>query len=445
MITIKIPNNHIPEREYILYVLFEERLNIKYKIVYGEDTETVLVFPNQKEIIIEDHFFSKFSDENRYLSKENIPDNYSILNNGEIKLEHLPIFYGLAELNIEAKEIRLKSDIIAMIFFLLSRWEENVLTNRDSLNRVIEEDLFVVKNNLQERPLVDEYVNLIAILIKKSGYEKFSLDKNYTIIPTHDVDFVKKWRNTFHAWKEIGGDAIKRRNLSRAIYNLVLWSSSKLRIINEPNNTIEILINKAKTYNRKAVFFFMSGGSTCWDSYSDKDTDIIADWANKIIDSKNSLGIHPSILTAQSADLTAIELKNYQNIVKYQICCSRQHYLRLLIPETWKILEKNNIGWDSSCGFSNHIGFRCGTAIPFRVFDIETRMILRLKEKPLIVMDTALVEHAKFTENEAIERISKIKSRIEQFGGEFIFLLHNSSLRSYEYQKYKRLIEELYK
>ncbi len=445
MITIKIPSNYRAERAYLLHIIFEDRLGISYEVEPGSENHTIIVLPNGNTIIFEDHFFSLYNENKSYLSEENLPAQVDFLVNRDYFQDGLAVFFGLAEMEIQENQILLKADLPAQIFFLLSRWEEKVIQERDELGRPKEESLFVVKLHLNERPLVDEYITAIASLIQKSGYEKFNVKKHYQVIPSHDVDFVKKWRNTFHAWKEIGGDTFKRRNITRALYNFTLWSASKLKLLDEPNNTIDELIQKSLINNRKAVFFFMSGGETQWDNYLPEDAEIIKRWADKIVASKFSLGIHPSIEAAKNADLLKEELTNYKQLVQYQICCSRQHYLKMLIPETWNMLDDNNLGWDSSCGFSHHVGFRCGTSYPFRVFDIDSRKILKLREKPLILMDTAIVEHMKLTEKDAIDRVRVLKRTIKTYGGEFVFLLHNSSLRAFEYRNHKNFFEELYK
>ena len=43
--------------------------------------------------------------------------------------------------------------------------------------------------------------------------------------------------------------------------------------------------------------------------------------------------------------------------------------------------------WESSLGFPEKEGFRCGTCFEYSVFNIHKRKKLILKEKPLIVMD----------------------------------------------------------
>ncbi len=444
MIKIMIPDNNIPERTFVLEYIFAERLDIKINITSSDINYTQILLPNKKKIQINDAFFNNHKDELSYLSLDYLPNSIKYVKLENFSSSDIPIIFGENTLRIRVGGVKINFDFLADIFFYLSRWEENLTFARDDLDRPIEQKLFIVKKNLYKRPVVDEFVVFLAELIQKTGYTRYSLKKDFNIIPTHDVDYVKKWKNTFHAWKEIGGDTIKRKNLKRSIYNFLLWMSSKLKFIDEPNDTISKFMNFADQYQRKAVFFFMSGGMTHWDSYNIGDSMIMKNWAEKIVNNNHTLGLHPSILSARSKELFHIEIQNFQNITQYSVCCSRQHYLRLIVPQTWQVLEQNDVGWDSSCGFSDFLGFRCGTANPFQVFDIKKRKKLRLRERPLIVMDTAIVEHIKMTPEEAINEIIQLKKQIMRLGGEFVFLLHNSSLKAFEYKNYQKLIPVLY-
>ena len=80
--------------------------------------------------------------------------------------------------------------------------------------------------------------------------------------------------------------------------------------------------------------------------------------------------------------------------------------MRFNIPNTWNIWDRHNLKSDSSIGFYEHIGFRAGTCYEYPVYDVVNRKMLRLTERPLIVMDTALKRIAD-NGKEAIDALSK--------------------------------------
>ena len=68
----------------------------------------------------------------------------------------------------------------------------------------------------------------------------------------------------------------------------------------------------------------------------------------------------------------------------------RQHYLRFDVSSTWKFWEKGGFAYDSTVGYAEHEGFRCGTCHPYVPFIIDEDRVCRVQEVPLIVMDGTL-------------------------------------------------------
>jgi hypothetical protein len=77
---------------------------------------------------------------------------------------------------------------------------------------------------------------------------------------------------------------------------------------------------------------------------------------------------------------------------------------------------------DSTCGYADREGFRCGTGDEFSVFNILSRQKLKLKERPLILMDCSLFEYNDYTYIKAKNRLNNLweKSHL------FTLLWHNS-------------------
>jgi len=443
MLKISIPENNIQEREYVIYYVFKYRLDIDYKLVFGKSKNYEIEFPNHTKVIIEDHFFNLYTKTLSYLSLSHLPEKTQFAKFPQYDIEKLPIIFGKNEIIYKSNEIRIKFDVFADIFFYLTRWEENITNLRDKLERPLENELFIIKNNIHELPVTDILICLIVNIIKNVGYKQYKYSTNIKITPTHDVDYVKKWQNNCSFIKELGGDLFKRKNVERAIFNFKLWRQFYLKKLN-PFDTISELISISNSKGLKSIFFFMAGGKTQWDSYDSTNNFQIKKWSNLIDKNGHLVGIHPSILSSKNKEILEVEIANLTQITDLTIDFSRQHFLRFSIPQSWQILNQSNISYDSSCGFSNYVGFRCGTAHPFPVFDIKQRVKLNLIEKPLIVMDSAVCEHMKISQDKAIKKIKKLKELIKKYGGEFIFLLHNSSINSYEYMNYRKFIEELY-
>ena len=117
----------------------------------------------------------------------------------------------------------------------------------------------------------------------------------------------------------------------------------------------------------------------------------------------------------------------------------RGHYLRFEVPTTWQILEDAGMEIDSTCGYADKEGFRCGTGQEYSVFNILTREKLKLKERPLLLMDTSLFGYQQLDQDIIRDLVNKLSLHTNMF----TVLWHNTQSQHMNY--YKKLIGFLYK
>ena len=101
----------------------------------------------------------------------------------------------------------------------------------------------------------------------------------------------------------------------------------------------------------------------------------------------------------------------------------RQHYLRYDIKKT-SFLQSKSFIYDSTLCFPDMIGFRRGTCLPFRMFDLESNEILSLYQIPLNVMDVTLKEYMKLSPLEAYSIVKELIKEIKKYNGVFTLLWH---------------------
>ena len=101
MIEINIPNNFLPERKYIINILFDEILGLEYEINSKNKTKDYeIILEGSKKIIIKDSFFSSFEYGLDYLNKKNIPRKINFLKNQFIVEKDIPVIFGNDEFKI---------------------------------------------------------------------------------------------------------------------------------------------------------------------------------------------------------------------------------------------------------------------------------------------------------------------------------------------------------
>ena len=113
-------------------------------------------------------------------------------------------------------------------------------------------------------------------------------------------------------------------------------------------------------------------------------------------------------------------------------------------PATFVNLEKAGLGYDSSLGFPERPGFRCGTCYEYKAYDLVQRHPLHLKERPLIVMECSVFDKQYLglgQKEEALSTMLGFKATCKKFSGNFVLLWHNSRLQTdWERKAYRSLL-----
>ncbi len=394
MIKIKIPNNNLNEREYILDIIFNEFLGLEFRLEIGsKDYEIIL--ENGKKLIIKDAFFSKYPNDLEYLKLENIP----------FKIEEL--------------------DMFAASFFMLTRWEEYVNRNRDDHSRFPATESLAYKQGFLDRPIVNEYVEELKKMLLEFDDSLVFKNREYQLFLTHDVDELYMWKS----WKQVFrvglGDIIKRKSLSLAFERIAEYFLIKKDKINDPFDTFDWLMDKSEAIGVKSRFYFMSGGVTKYDNRYKIDEPKSLELMEKIKKRGHIIGIHPSYNAFNDSMQFKKEVDALEKVVGGKITEGREHYLRFEVPATWQIWEDNGMEVDSTCGYADKEGFRCGTGDQFSVFNILSREKLNVKERPLVMMDCSLFDYNSHSYESAIEKIDKMRKHTNSF----TILWHNSYIK----------------
>lgn len=434
--TITCPQNFTAERKYIIETIFNDFLGLEFNLCFDNSVNYTILLKNDKKIIFNDFFWTNFKENESYLKFENIPDKIIFAQNKFTPQKDIPVIFGNDKIFISENIIECNNDIFASSFFMLSRWEEAVSAEKDIHGRFKCENSLAQKFNFHERPIVNEYLEMLWNMLISLGFEGKRKERNFEIIPSHDIDFLFQFSGFFNGIKEIAGDIFKRKNIKSAFFNLKNLLSSKLRLKKDPFDTFDFLMETAQKNNLKSTFYFMPGEKNEFDIkyyYTKKLKKII----EKIISNDHKIGIHGSYNSFNNPEVLETQLKKLENFAfDIKIENIRQHYLRFENPKTWQIQDNLQLKTDSSIGYSNTSGFRAGICFQYYIFDIFECKKLNLSEFPLIFMETA--SQKKFPnpgdfKNHAL----KLKDTVKKYSGNFTVLWHNSNFNSYYWLEFK--------
>ena len=446
MIKIYIPNNNIPERKYIIDIIFREFLGLDFKLIINNGelkiNDWIIELENGYKLIVEDHFFNKFPNDLEYLKEENIPKIIEFGENDFIVEDDIPIIYGTNTLITNNQStIICGIDIFASSFFMLTRWEEYVNKNRDNHDRFPAYESLTYRNNFLDRPVVNEYVEMLKNMLLHLGLNQKTKNKNYQLILTHDVDEIVMWRSWKQVFRVALGDVVKRRDTKLAFSRIAEYFLIKQGKIKDPFDTFDWLMDKSESIGAKSRFYFMSGGVTEFDNrYDIKDAKKLIE---KIKNRGHIVGIHPSYNAYNDAKQLKKEKEALESVCKCKIKEGREHYLRFEVPTTWQIWEDNGFEIDSTCGYADKEGFRCGTGDEFSVFNILSREKLKLKERPLVYMDDNRLKGERIYDKKLLlKNISSLIEKSKKYNSTYTLLFHQSIFATEEID-YKGIYEEV--
>lgn len=430
-INVYIPNTFIEERKYTIKVLFAYFKNVTINIhTSDKSNDYIFEFSEGKKLIIQDDFWRHFTDKNTYNLKTPKPltATTSTFELGSHSAEFITL-YGSPEFFFEDQNnLILKSDVIASSFFMLSRWEEYVSDSKDKHERFPDEESFAVKNGFNERPIVNEYIEVLKIIIETFENKNIEYNRNYQAFVTHDVDeifYLFPFKNFIRA---LAINLIYDKSLKLFVSTFNKWRSAISNKNKDPYYTFDYLMDISEKNGLTSYFYFIPGKKGEPDFRYQIDKKYIKKIINNIVDRNHVVGIHPSYSTFKNHLQLKTEFNRLQEACESKsITEGRQHFLRMSIPETLRDWNKVGLKIDSTLGYSHNIGFRCGICYTFPVFDIENRKELNILERPLTVMEVALKKKTK-NSKEFISEIIEMAETVKRFNGDFVLLWHNSNL-----------------
>lgn len=398
-----------PEKEYALHVILGEILGVNYRILYAPGAEHLITLPNGE-------FFS-------------IPDTFSTLSpesEWNYQLETDPDFTP-------------KFDLLAFSFFLLSRLEELRIVQRDKHGRFPAACSWAFRHGLLNRPLVNECAEWLWEKLLIKGWKAPRKLRDFKWQFSCDVDHPRLWWSKADRIKTLAGAFFKRWSPSEVAYWLkqpAMYQTSQ----SDPYDVFDLWMTKFERMGHRVQFNFMgerSKESDCW--YPLKHPYVM-----KLLDNIHQrghiIGFHPSYESFDKETLFHRELDSLRKISKAPIVSGRQHYLRFSNPETWKIWGEAGLQTDSTLGFAEVDGFRCGICQDFPVFDVVQRKMLTLREQPLVLMDVTLAHYLKLSPDQAIEKTKYYHQVVKEKRGTLTMLWHNSSWNTPDWEPWKKVL-----
>ena len=333
-------------------------------------------------------------------------------------LQGLPAFFQMA-----AEEATFPFDLPALAFYLASRYEEHLPFAADKLGRFPASQSLAFREGFLQQPLVNQWALRLAQLLEQRFPDLHITRPAYRFLPTYDVDMAWAYRHR-PLWLNLAGTL---RELATARWGLA-YSRWACLLGNRPDpfDTFSYLRQLHRSEGLSALFFFLLGDHNRHDKNIPVDNPAFRKLIARVADTR-SVGLHPSYASNYKEGQLRKEVKRLKKITGENVVRSRQHFLLLRFPDTYRRLVEQGIQEDYSMGFADAAGFRAGLSTPFYWYDLETEQIQPLKIFPFAAMDVTLRRYMALKPEAALGRLRELCLRCRETGGSFITLWHNSS------------------
>ncbi|MBL7825927.1 MAG: polysaccharide deacetylase family protein [Saprospiraceae bacterium] len=418
------------EKSYAIHVICSELLNIPYEIEWRSDEPNYrLVLPSGVALVIEDHFFGQIEDSD-YCARQYVPEQAAECLNPFNQLP-LTVIFGSGRFDLQPSNACCGIDLFASAFFMLTRWEERALPVRDKHGRFPAAESLAFRCGFLHRPVVHEWAELLGQLLIHLGFTLPPMKRQYQLHVSCDVDHPRLWWSAKDRIKTLTGALLKRKSVSEFIYLLRNQFFTK----KDPYDIFDEWFGLFHQNHLTVQFNLMGKRAPQSDCWYPLDHPFVQHLIKRIQTEGHHIGLHPSYESLNNPEVIIQE----KTSLEIPVSKGRQHYLRCTIPETWRTWAEAGMMEDSTMGYPESEGFRCGICIAYPVFDITQRTVLQLKELPLIAMDVTLAQYQHYSPQEALHRLETLSAQVRRHQGVFTLLWHNSSWNTYFWAPWKRV------
>ncbi len=404
-----------PRIEYTFKLIFSEVMDIDYRI--STDSET---FQNT--------------------TRQHI--NYSLQNiNGVVQIHPSGLLHETGVRSVECpvgkwEELpvifannnpQIPFDIFSAVFYLVTRYAEYLHYTPDQYGRFRAEESLSFKLGFLRMPIIDLWCKKLTAVLQIEDQCKNLSTMNYRFRLTIDID--QPWLYKNKGWFYAVGSLF--RELIRFDFSEFM---ARLRVIinqqPDPADSYDLLSEVQKNLPYPIHYFILCKNK----GEFDKNRSVSRKVFNRLIqrlDQFQKVGIHPSYVSNSSDEELKREIAYLAKTLRRNILMSRQHFLLLKFPDTYRKLINFGIQEDYSMGYSSRNGFRAGIARSFNFFDLLVNEETSFRIVPFQIMDRTLLTYLKLSPDKAIKEFEYYANVIKNVGGEFVCLWHNDSLNDW--------------
>lgn len=353
-----------------------------------------------------------------------------------IELEGLPVFFQTSSYS------SLPFDVFAASFYLLSRYEEYLPHIRDHYERFMAKESLAFQHGFLQKPLINLWLQKLLLLIQQTHPDFRPEGSDFKFISTIDIDNAYCYLEKGLA-RNIGAFA---RSLLKGEKEEVKERLEVLRKKKpDPYDTFELQLALQEKYDLDVVYFVLLADYGLNDKnipFQSRKFQLLI----KHLADHAQVGIHPSFGSNYDDAKLKEEWKRLKNIIKREVTFSRQHFLKISYPTTYRNLIDLGVQHDYSMGYAAYPGFRASICHPFYFYDLELEQSTSLRIHPFVVMDATFKYYLDFTPEQAFSLTKELIHEVKKVNGTFVTLWHNETWSEHgAWKGWSQLYEEIVK
>ncbi|MCR6721639.1 MAG: polysaccharide deacetylase family protein [Chitinophagaceae bacterium] len=343
-------------------------------------------------------------------------------------------------------------DIFSAIFYLLSRYEEYLPHEKDSYGRYAHTNSLAWREGFLHRPIVNKWINEFnshinhrqapnhlrgihtspdihhrpsTIYHPPSTIPQLPSALPFTFLPTYDIDIAFSYKHKGFWRNMVGGVA--------ALFTLK-WKSLGERVSvclgkkRDPFDVFGWLNGLHERLGLKPYYFFLVAPKR---GKYDKNINPALPAMRQLVHDhaiRYPVGVHPSWRSGDEPAQLETEIRLLADAAGTEVQASRQHYIRISFPTTYRQLLASGIRFDFSMGYGSINGFRASVALPFYWYDLEKEETTQLLVFPFCYMEANSFFEQKQNAEEGLAEMRRYYDVVKNTGGLFCMIWHNSFL-----------------
>lgn len=334
--------------------------------------------------------------------------------------EGLPAFFFQA-----APQADFPFDLPAVVFFLATRYEEYLPFTPDRWGRFPAAQSVATAGHFLEQPLAEQWVQrLLAALRQRFPDLPQATGQTFQFRVSYDIDMAWAFRHR----PDGGWGWPLLKDLLRGRWAALAARWQVWRGEPDPFDVFAQLQQAHAQWQLAPGYFFLLADYHRYDPNTSHRHPALRALIRDLAQEAGAFcGIHPSLASNQHPERLAVEKARLEAILEQPITASRQHFLVLRFPATYRRLLAVGITQDYSLGFADAIGFRGGISRAYPWYDLAAEATTALQIQPFIAMDVTLKQYLALPPATAVARVAALLHQVAAVQGTAFLLWHNSS------------------